>query len=207
MIQGHFFISSLPRKESEPFIPNTTRADYFWEEDKMNEQMVFQQMDFIRMRTLAFLDATTEEQADQMPEGFRNSIRWNLGHILLSQENLLYSFAGENERKGIPAHYNELFGFNTSPSTWEENGLTPPSLKELRDLLEDQPNRVKKVFASRLDEQGEKPFDLGTVSFTTLGEVLSFANWHEGLHQGTITSIKRVQGVENLFEKAEANVK
>ncbi len=84
---------------------------------------------------------------------------------------------------------------------------SPPSLKELRDLLEDQPKRVKEAYTGRLDEQGEKPFDLGTVTFTTLGEVLSFANWHEGLHQGTITSIKRVQGVENLFEKAEEKVK
>ncbi|MGR3766235.1 DinB family protein [Rossellomorea sp. NS-SX7] len=172
----------------------------------MKEHMMFQQMEFIRSRTLAFLDATTEEQADAMPDGFRNSIRWNLGHILLSQENLLYSFVGENERKAIPAHYNELFGFNTSPLTWEENGLTPPTLTELRDLLEEQPKRVKQTFTGRLDEQGEKPFNLGTVSFTTLGEVLSFANWHEGLHQGTITTIKRVQGVENLFEKAEQKV-
>ncbi|NMH70690.1 DinB family protein [Bacillus sp. RO3] len=171
----------------------------------MREHMVFQQMEFIRLRTLAALDATTEQQADDMPSGFRNSIRWNLGHILLSQENILFSFAGENVRKSLPPEYGELFGFNTSPETW--NGLTPPSLKELREKLEEQPRRVKEVFSGRLDEVGEKPFVLGEhTSFTTLGEVLSFANWHEGLHQGTITSIKRVQGIESLWEKAEEKV-
>ncbi|MCA1061024.1 DinB family protein [Rossellomorea aquimaris] len=172
----------------------------------MKEQMLFQQMEFIRMRTLAALDATTEQLADEIPEGFKNSIRWNLGHILLSQENLLYSFVGENDRKSLPPEYGELFGFNTSPKTWES--LTPPTLSELRDKLEAQPLRIKEAFTGRLDQLGEKPFVLGEhTTFTTLAEVLSFANWHEGLHQGTITSIKRVQGIENLWEKAEEKVK
>lgn len=171
----------------------------------MQEQMLFQQMEFIRLRTLAALDATTEQQADEMPPGFRNSIRWNLGHILLSQENLLFSFVGENNRKTLPPEYGELFGFNTSPDTW--NTLTPPTLKELREKLEAQPQRMKEAFSGRLDETGEKPFVLGEhTTFTILGEVLSFANWHEGLHQGTITSIKRVQGIENLWEKVEEKV-
>jgi uncharacterized damage-inducible protein DinB len=172
----------------------------------MNENVWFQQLDFIRMRTLAFLDATTEEQADEMPDGFRNSIRWNLGHILLSHENLLYSFLGEQDKKGIPKEFDTLFGFHTSPDTWKESSLTPPSLSELRHLLKDQPKRLKGVFSGRLDEQGEKPFNLGSVTLTTLADVFAFANWHEGLHQGNITTIKRVQGVENLFEKAEAKV-
>ncbi|WP_064092030.1 DinB family protein [Rossellomorea aquimaris] len=171
----------------------------------MKEDMLFQQMDFIRFRTIAALDATTEQQADDMPPGFKNSIRWNLGHIVLSQENLLYSFVGENEHKQLPPHYGDLFGFNTSPHTWNE--LTPPTLQELREHLESQSERIKVAFSDRLEEQGVKPFVLGKkFSFTTLGEVLSFANWHEGLHQGVITAIKRVQGVENLWEKVEEKV-
>ncbi|TMU83950.1 DinB family protein [Bacillus sp. BHET2] len=171
----------------------------------MDEHMLFQQMEFIRMRTVAALEATTEQQADEIPDGFKNSIRWNLGHILLSQENLLYSFVDENEHRSLPPEYGELFGFHTSPETW--NTLTPPTLKELREKLEAQPKRLKEAFSSRLDEVGKKPFVLGgNTTLTTLGEVLSFANWHEGLHQGTITSIKRVQGIENLWEKVEEKV-
>ncbi|BCB06028.1 DinB family protein [Bacillus sp. KH172YL63] len=168
----------------------------------MNDHMLFQQMDFIRQRTIAALDTTTEAHADEIPSGFRNSIRWNLGHILLSHENLVYSFAGENEQKSLPPTYDELFSFNTSPETW--GTLVPPSLAELREHLEAQPKRLRETFSGRLDETGEKPFVLGgNTTFTTIGEVLSFANWHEGLHQGTITSIKRVQGIEDLWSKTE----
>ncbi len=134
----------------------------------MNEHMLFQQMEFIRFRTLSALEATTEKQADVIPSGFKNSIRWNLGHILLSQENLLYSFVGENDKKSLPAHYGELFGFNTSPHTWKEE--TPPSLHELREELSAQTKRMKEAFSGRLGEEGQKPFTLGEkFSFTTLG--------------------------------------
>ncbi|RIW27092.1 DinB family protein [Bacillus salacetis] len=162
----------------------------------MDDSQLFKQLDFIRMRTLAALDNTTEEMADTVPDGFKNSIRWNLGHIYLSHENLVHSFAGE--KGNIPEGFNELFGFNTSPDQWES---TAPSLKELRELLSAQPERLKASFMGRLSQKGEKPFQMTKdIAFETLAEVVSFANWHEGLHQGAITTLKRVQGIDNLWE-------
>ncbi|WLR46661.1 DinB family protein [Halobacillus litoralis] len=60
----------------------------------MKEESLFQQMRFVRKRSLAALNATTEEIADAKPEGFLNNIRWNFGHIFVSQENLLARFTG-----------------------------------------------------------------------------------------------------------------
>ncbi|WP_456272958.1 DinB family protein [Bacillus sp. AK031] len=162
----------------------------------MEDSLIFKQMDFIRMRTVAALDNTTEEMADLIPDGFKNSIRWNLGHIYLSHENLIHSFV--KEKGHIPEGFVKLFGFNTYPDMWE---ASPPSLKELRDLLAEQPKRLREAFEGRLSERGEKPFKMtDEISFETLGEVVSFANWHEGLHQGATTTLKRAQGIENLWE-------
>lgn len=162
----------------------------------MEDLQLFKQMDFIRMRTIAALDNTTEEMADIVPPGFKNSIRWNLGHIYLSHENIIHSFVGE--KGNIPEGFKELFGFNTSPDQWETEA---PSLSQLRELLSGQPTRLRETFLGRLSEKGEKPFQLTKdIAFETLAEVVSFANWHEGLHQGAITTLKRVQGIENLWE-------
>ena len=38
-------------------------------------------LDTVRALPLRVLDATPEELADRVPEGYVNSIRWNLGHI------------------------------------------------------------------------------------------------------------------------------
>ncbi|WP_409252356.1 DinB family protein [Bacillus sp. SCS-153A] len=162
----------------------------------MEDTQLFKQMEFIRMRTIAALDNTTEEMADLVPPGFKNSIRWNLGHIYLSHENIIHSFVGE---KGyVPESFKELFGFNTSPDQWDTD---VPSLSQLRELLSGQPDRLKKTFMGRLSERGGKPFQMTkNIAFETVAEVISFANWHEGLHQGTITALKRVQGIDNLWE-------
>lgn len=162
----------------------------------MSDEMIFQQMRFIRTRTLAALDAVSEEMADQIPEGFNNSIRWNLGHIFVAQEKLVHGFVQEEPQ--LPSHYVEWFNANTSPHTWEKEA---PSLQEIREQLAQQPNRLEETFKGRLSEEGSQPYQMGPdIVFTTLAEVISFANWHEGLHQGAITSLKRALGAEKLFE-------
>ncbi|MBX0356128.1 DinB family protein [Halobacillus sp. Nhm2S1] len=161
----------------------------------MKEESLFQQMRFVRKRSLASLDATTEEVADAKPEGFLNNIRWNFGHIFVSQENLLARFTGEEAH--MPEGYIQLFHGGTSPDEWPEE---VPRLADLRKELESQTERLIQTYGGRLSEEGEKPFDLGGgIVFRTLDEVLNFTIWHEGLHQGTISALKRSQGVENLF--------
>lgn len=45
---------------------------------------VWNQYDLIRGLFLEDVTKTTEEEADIVPEGFKNNIRWNIGHILLT---------------------------------------------------------------------------------------------------------------------------
>ncbi|KMJ58055.1 hypothetical protein AB685_14670 [Bacillus sp. LL01] len=165
------------------------------------EEMLFKQMQFVRNRTIAALDATTERLADEMPGGVRNSIRWNLGHIFVSHDTVLYPFIGKEHQ--VPELYLELFGMGSSPLNWEAEA---PSLQELREYLVAQPTRIQKDFAGKLEEPIRQPFKLGNYELRTVGELLNFAIWHEGLHQGTINTIKRAVGTEDLWNKVtEAN--
>ncbi|ARI77809.1 DinB family protein [Halobacillus mangrovi] len=161
----------------------------------MKEEMLFQQMEFVRMRTLAALDATTEEIADGQPKGFSNTIRWNFGHIYVAQENLIHRFLDLEPQ--LSEEYKSLFNGGTSPDSWT---ITPPTLEEIRSKLAKQTDRIQETIQGRLDEKGEKPFNLGNgIVLTTVAEVLNFSIWHEGLHQGKITAMQRVQGVDELF--------
>lgn len=161
-----------------------------------NEELLFKQMDFVRNRTVLMLESTADELADQMPSGFRNSIRWNAGHIFLSQDTLMYSFAGADHQ--VPEHYFPLFQMNTSPLEWKTQ---PPSLAKLKEKLAVQPDRIRRDFSGRLEEKIIRPFQIGEYRLETLAEVLAFANWHEGLHQGVIISLKRACGIDNLWGK------
>jgi hypothetical protein len=167
------------------------------------EKELFNHFHFVRGQTIAALDATTEELADKIPEGFLNNIRWNLGHIYLSLDNLLYSYLGENHT--ITDEFMEMFQYHTSPKDWDQSKV--PSLKQLKDLLIEQENRIKETFTNRVHEQGERVFDLGNVQLKSLAEVFSFALWHEGRHQGVIIGLKRALGVEDLWQSPKDNLK
>lgn len=163
----------------------------------MNDAMFFQLMKFIRNRTLATIDGTPEHLAMEIPEGFNNHLLWHYGHIFVSHELLLYSFV--KEEHSLPPHYIELFNRGSNPREWKHG---PPSLLELRAKLEEQPQRTIDTFSGRLKEKGEKPYAFGPdTQLTTLGEVLGFANWHEGLHQGTSDGIKRALGLKGIWKK------
>lgn len=148
----------------------------------MNEEQLFGQMIFWRQKTLKALDATTEEEADKMPEKFSNNLRWNFGHILVLTDSILLKAIGETIT--VQERYIHYFDGGTSPKDWKE---APPSLDELRRNLEAQALRLEAILKGRLDEGLAKPF----LGLNTIGGLLLFAMNHECLHLGTINGLKK----------------
>ncbi|MBY6036612.1 DinB family protein [Fictibacillus nanhaiensis] len=152
----------------------------------MKENMLFDQLEFARHITLKVAEGVTEENADIVPEGFPNSLRWQLGHILASVEGIVFHFA--NESVNMPETYGALFDRGTRPSDWN---TTPPTLEEIKSLLAKQMSRVKETFEGRLDEKLANPLPLGpTMQLETIGELIGFAAFHESEHIGVMKSLK-----------------
>ncbi|MDQ0300438.1 putative damage-inducible protein DinB [Salibacterium salarium] len=152
----------------------------------MNEEMIFQQVNLIRQNTLKEIEHLSEEQADQRPEIFPNTIRWNLGHIYTVQNVMLSHFGGKNI--DTPSRYLELFVPGTRPDEWQGE---VPSLDELKQHLEEQPTKLKEALIGEMDEKAAKPFQ----SLSTVGEILNFTTYHEGLHVGTIKALKKANSL------------
>jgi uncharacterized damage-inducible protein DinB len=151
------------------------------------KQEIFNQAAYVRSNTLRTLDFITEESADKMPSGFRNTIRWHLGHIYLTQEWLVFYHG--NERANIPEAFPALFGPGSNPADWKTE---PPTLDTLRSLLAEQPSRISETFAGRLDETAKKPFKVNhQLELSTVGSILIFTLQHEGQHYGFINGLRR----------------
>lgn len=148
----------------------------------MNEENIFKQINLVRQNTLNEMQELSEEEADQMPEGFRNTIRWNLGHIYTVQNALLSKFGGKEV--DMPSPYLELFAPGTKPADWKGD---IPTLGAMKEKLENQPEQLKKALAGQLDEEAVESFK----SLSTVGEILTFTMYHEGMHVGAIQSIKK----------------
>jgi uncharacterized damage-inducible protein DinB len=144
---------------------------------------LFIQLDLVRERTLQQLAAATEETADLVPQGFRNTLRWNLGHILTVQENLVFKLSGETFR--LPESYPALFNNGTSPADWQ---TAPPSLETLKQQLAEQPQRIKDALASRLEDKLVQPFK----GIETVSGIIGFTLYHEGVHTGYMMAMRKL---------------
>lgn len=137
-------------------------------------EVLFHQLQDYRSDLLGLVENITEEQADRTPHGFRNNIRWNLGHVYLDQYLWLQHIT--KEKLDFPSHYPSFFGYGTSPQDWTSQ---PPSLEELRNLLHEQPKKIQQQFEDRLEET----FPTTQSGMHTIAQVLVRTIFHEGLHQ------------------------
>ena len=58
----------------------------------MMDHFVFNQLEFVRSQTLKLAEGVSEKAADLVPDGFRNNIRWHLGHIYVVLERLAFKY-------------------------------------------------------------------------------------------------------------------
>ena len=69
----------------------------------------------------------SEEEANIIPAGFHNNIRWNLGHLYLDQ--YLWIEALTKEKDAELDVFMKRFGFGTSPNHFDKK---TPTFEELK---------------------------------------------------------------------------
>lgn len=153
------------------------------------EHYLFNQMAFVREQTLKLLGGVTEETADRIPDRFRNSIRWNVGHIYVVLERFAFKYIGLPLH--VPEGYQTQFEWSTSPL--DGHGLTAPTLIELKQLLSEQPERIKQALGNRMNEEIVPPYTTSTgITLATPEQFISLNLYHEGMHASVIKHYKRL---------------
>ena len=150
------------------------------------------QLNFARIYTQGRLQAIHEEQWDIQPQGFNNTIRWNVGHIFTTMESLV--------KKGIPTYepvhpeWAQFFKGGTKPADWT---LDPPTKEELLAALAQQPARVIDFLTGKLDQEMPEVMKIGKLhDMKTVDAVIQFVIWHEGVHAGLILGLSKITAGE-----------
>ncbi|WP_062350652.1 DinB family protein [Bacillus kwashiorkori] len=117
---------------------------------------------------------------DVQLEGWSNTIRWQLGHLLVAAESFLFGGNGQ-----LPVEYNDWFGYGSRPSEWKSD---VPSADVIIHQLKEQLERIKGIPVDRFEEKLEQPV-LGN---NTYGELVYFTAYHELNHAGQIHLMARL---------------
>ena len=124
-------------------------------------------------------------QLNHIPQGFSNNVAWNLGHLIVVQQSLVYRLSGLEMK--IPAPLYEMY----KPGSRPGDALPGEELEALRALLLSTVETTLAdyeagVFSSFKPLTTSRGFHL-----ESLEDALAFNNFHEGLHTGTIMDLAK----------------
>ena len=126
------------------------------------------------------------EQLNIVPPGFGNNLIWNIGHIIIVQQRMIYAASG------LPINIpEELIGdykSGTKPSTTDSEERVA-LLSEL--LVSVIPQTIADAENGVFGE-AYKGFTTATsFSVMSVGDAIAFNTFHEGLHLGAMQAIRR----------------
>ncbi|GAA0878388.1 DinB family protein [Algoriphagus jejuensis] len=132
---------------------------------------------------LDYFEKYNLEQLNKVPDGFNNNLIWNIGHIIVAQQSLIYRLSN------LPMHVsNELYD-TYKPGSKPTAITSQAEAEELKKFLislvdQTQADLSNGVFQTFTERETATGFLL-----STLEDSLHFNNYHEGLHLGYMMSI------------------
>jgi hypothetical protein len=132
-----------------------------------------------------FLDNYSLEQLNTIPPGMSNNLIWNIGHVIVSQQKLVYALSG------LPMHIIDSLFEKYQNGSRPDGKTTQAEVDEIKKLLSEMVEKTKSDFETGVFKefhpyQTKTGFHLGTWK-----EAMEFNNYHEGIHLGIMLQIKK----------------
>jgi len=146
---------------------------------------------FARDATLGFLeDIPADKVLHQLTPGGNHAL-WITAHIALTDDDLL-SGVGGRDRK-CPENWTRLFGMGSKPVG---DAGAYPAYDEIKQSLHERREELTAWFKSMNESQSAAPlpkdFEFFAPNHAALASSLA---WHEGMHAGQLTMIRRDLGI------------
>ena len=162
----------------------TTENDYFYRKFK-KMQRTFEITTTSRKIVSQILENHSLEQLNKIPEGFKNNLIWNIAHIVVTQQLLVYKFSG------LPMMVSEELVQKYMKGTKPEHNATQAEVDEIKSLLHKIIDQTKQDFDNKIFENyQEYPTSTGFV-LKNAEDAMMFNNFHEGLHIGIMMGLRK----------------
>ncbi|MEL6656980.1 MAG: DinB family protein [Bacteroidota bacterium] len=128
----------------------------------------------------------TIEQLNTIPEGFRNNLIWNYGHVIVTQQLLCYGLSGQ--KTFVDKSLIEAYRKGTAPNGDVDQAgfqeLQSLSVAALNQFEEDYKKGIFQTFKTYPTSYG--------VELTGIEEAFNFNLAHEAMHMGTMLAIRKL---------------
>ncbi len=134
---------------------------------------------------VAIFEQYNTSQLNQIPAGFNNNLIWNIGHIIVAQQSLIY------KSSNVPMCISEDLFDRYKPGTKPAAMVSSDQISELKTLLTSLIEQTENDFYSgKFVVFNERTTSTG-FHLASLSDAVAFNTYHEGLHLGYIMSIRK----------------
>ena len=138
-----------------------------------------------RQSAAQIVDALPADALVTVPPGFSNHVLWNVGHLVVTMQSLVYGLSGLP--LGVPDAWVAAFRKGTAP----QNGVAAVPYDEVRDAFLALPDQTEAdLRAGRFEPYREYTTTPGVV-LVSAEDALRFNLYHEGLHLGAILALRK----------------
>lgn len=132
-----------------------------------------------------FLSNLSDTELFTIPKGFNNNIWWNIAHVVVTQQKLVYGLS--NLPLTISQELVEKYQKGTAPQ--EDPNET--EVEEIKKLLFELPDQTIKDYENGVFKSFKTYMTSPKVELKSVEDAIAFNVFHEGLHLGSIMALAR----------------
>jgi hypothetical protein len=132
-----------------------------------------------------FIENFSLEQLNAIPEGFNNNLIWNIAHIVVTQQRLVYKFSG------LPLRISDEIFEKYKGGTKPNGAVSQSEVEEIRSLLFETIDQTEADFSNAIFNNYQEYTTSIGLTIASIEEAISFNNYHEALHTGVMMSIRK----------------
>lgn len=131
------------------------------------------------------LTTTPKDQLFNIPENFNNNIFWNISHVLVTQQLLVYKLSKLHTRLdwAMVKKY--------SKGTFPENNVSEEEIQQVADALLATPRWTKEDYEKGIFKEYDPYTTSANVALNNVEDAIAFNIFHMGLHMGTVKAIQK----------------
>lgn len=134
---------------------------------------------------LGFLEKYSLEELNKIPEGFSNNLIWNIGHIIVVQQLLVYKLSGLPTM--ISIEMIEKYQKGTKP----EHFIDQQEVDKIKVLLCSTLEKTKQDFAENVFQNYMEFTSMSGFTTKSAENAIEFNNYHEAMHTGIMMQIRK----------------
>jgi len=124
-------------------------------------------------------------ELNKVPDGFNNNIIWNIAHVIVTQQLLVYNLSG------LPTIVSKEMIDSFRKGTRPLRDLNQAEVDAISNLLFSTIEKTKDDYDSKLFQTYNQYTVTTKNTISNVEEAIEFNNFHEGIHLGYILALRK----------------